>query len=191
MNDITVLLRRWSAGDAAALGEATEQLYPELRRIAAGYLRRESEGHLLQPTALVNEAYLRLATNCGVDFADRKHFFALIARLMRQILIDHARSVNAARRGGGALQVALDDQMVAGAAPGRGVDFILLDSALTELAAFDERKSRLLELRYFAGMSVQEAGEVLGISAATVSREQRIAEAWLSQRMSGSKGGEA
>ena len=161
----------------------TELVYPELRRIAVGYLRREDEGHVLQPTALVNEVYLRLAALCGIEFNDRKHFLALVARMMRQILIDHARNVHAARRGGGAMQVSLDDRS-AGSVTQRGVDFILLDAALTDLGDFDARKARLLELRYFGGMSVQETAEVLGISSATVSREQRVAEAWLSQRMS-------
>jgi RNA polymerase sigma-70 factor, ECF subfamily len=186
-SEITVLLRRWSGGDAAALGTVTELVYPELRRIAVGYLRREDDGHVLQPTALINEVYLRLASLCGIEFNDRKHFLALVARMMRQILIDHARNVHAARRGGGAVQVSLDDRS-SGVQPAtvtqRGVDFILLDAALTALGEFDERKARLLELRYFGGMSVQETAEVLGISSATVSREQRVAEAWLSQRMS-------
>lgn len=167
----------------------TELVYPELRRIAVGYLRREEEGHVLQPTALVNEVYLRLATLCGVEFTDRKHFLALVARMMRQILIDHARNVHAARRGGGAVQVSLDDRtsgLPGGTVSQRGVDFILLDAALTALSEFDPRKARLLELRYFGGMSVQETAEVLGISSATVSREQRVAEAWLSQRMTAS-----
>lgn len=186
-NDITVLLRRWSGGDAEALGTVTELVYPELRRIAVGYLRREDDGHVLQPTALVNEVYLRLATLCGIEFNDRKHFLALVARMMRQILIDHARSVHATRRGGGAVQVSLDDHtsgLRTGSVTQRGVDFILLDGALTALGEFDPRKARLLELRYFAGMSVQETGDMLGISSATVSREQRVAEAWLSKKMS-------
>ncbi len=191
-SEITVLLRRWSSGDNEALGTVTELVYPELRRIAVGYLRREDDGHVLQPTALVNEVYLRLASLCGIEFNDRKHFLALVARMMRQILIDHARNVHAARRGGGAVQVSLDDRsssgLQAGSVTPRGVDFILLDAALTELGAFDARKARLLELRYFGGMSVQETGEVLGISSATVSREQRVAEAWLSQRMTASSG---
>ena len=189
-NEITVLLRRWSGGDAEALGAVTELVYPELRRIAVGYLRREDDGHVLQPTALVNEVYLRLAALCGIEFNDRKHFLALVARMMRQILIDHARSVHAARRGGGAVQVSLDDSgLQAGSITQRGVDFILLDAALTALGDFDPRKARLLELRYFGGMSVQETAEMLGISSATVSREQRVAEAWLSQRMSSSVDG--
>jgi RNA polymerase sigma factor (TIGR02999 family) len=186
-SEITALLHRWTDGDAEALNQLTERVYPELRRIAVGYLRREDHGHVLQPTALVNEVYLRLASLCGVDFNDRKHFLSLVARMMRQILIDHARNVHAARRGGGALQVSLDDNHSAasyGSVEQRGVDFILLDDALTALGEFDSRKARLLELRYFGGMSVQETADALGISPATVSRDQRVAEAWLSQRMS-------
>ena len=182
-----MLLHRWSDGDGDALGALTELVYPELRRIAVGYLRREDDGHVLQPTALVNEVYLRLAKLCGIDFADRKHFLSLVARMMRQILIDHARGVNAVRRGGGAAQVSLDDRSaftIECSVNQRGVDFILLDSALTALGNFDPRKARLLELRYFGGLSVQETAEALGVSPATVSREQRVAEAWLSQRMS-------
>jgi RNA polymerase sigma-70 factor, ECF subfamily len=186
-SEITLLLRRWCAGESEALALATDLIYPELRRIAAGYLNREKANHVLQPTALVNEVYLRLAPICGIEIADRSHFLALVARMMRQILIDHARAVNSSRRGGGTMLLSLDDRPVAAKQPSvvqRGVSFILLDAALDALAELDPRKSRLLELRYFGGMSVQETAEVLGISSATVSREQRLAEAWLSRRMS-------
>jgi RNA polymerase sigma factor (TIGR02999 family) len=183
--DITGLLRSWSGGNADSLAKLTDLVYPELRRIAAGYLRQENPGHILQPTALVNEAYLRFSSIREMDFADRKHFFALAARLMRQILTDHARKVNAARRGGGASLVQLEHHPgLAGSDGLRTVEMILLDGALDDLAAFDERKARLVELRYFGGMSVYEAGEYLGVSPATVSREQRVAEAWLARRMS-------
>lgn len=180
--DVTMLLEQWQQGDASALDQASAIVYPELRRIAHAYLRRERASHTLQPTALVNEAFLRLTSAGQLRFESRRQFYALAAQLMRRILVDYARSYKAAKRGGGAMHVSIDGL---GAADPQPADrFLVLHDALDRLAAIDDRKARVIELRYFGGLSLEETGDVLGISTATAQREQRLAEAWLSRALS-------
>ncbi len=176
-HDITERLLRWSDGDQQALAELMPLVYDELRRIAGRCLDQERADHTLQPTALAHEAYLRLVDLRQMRWKDRAHFFALAAELMRRILVDHARARNAERRGGGARKVALDE--VVDLAAEREVDLIALDDALNSLAGFDARKSRLVELRFFGGLSLDETAEVLGVSQATVVRDWALAKAWL------------
>lgn len=179
--DVTLLLERWSNGDAGALEEVTRVLYSELRMIAVSYFRTERKDHTLQPTALISEAYLRILRLDGVNFSSRNQFLALVAKLMRQILVDHARQLAAVKRGNGAAKVQLEEH---DSSYTPAVDsFLILDDALTRLSAMSERQARIIELRYFAGLGVVEAGEVLGISAPTVTRDQRMAEAWLNQEL--------
>lgn len=180
--DITSLLARWRAGDHQAFDNAAAVVYPELRRIAAAYLRRERPGHTLQPTALINEAFLRLSAAGNLSFENRKHFFALAARLMRQILVDHARSAKADKRGGGVANVPLDS--IQAYAPQVADQFLTVHAALGQLAEFSPRKAQIIELRYFGGLSLEEIAEFLGISVATAHREQRLAEAWLTEKLS-------
>jgi RNA polymerase sigma factor (TIGR02999 family) len=172
---ITSLLRRWSEGDRAALDQLTPLVYDQLRLLAASYLRNERSDHTLQPTALIHEAYLRLIDQ-HQTFSSRKHFYGVAAHLMRIILVDHARTNAAAKRGGGN-KIPLDDIQIAAAS--RSADLLALDEALERLWAFDERKSRAVELRYFAGTSIEETAELLDISVATVRRELRLGENWL------------
>lgn len=181
MGDVTQLLAEWVQGDRGALDQLMPIVYSELRKIAGSYLRRERAGHTLQSTALVHEAWLRLVKQDAASFAGRRQFFALAARMMREILVDHARRANAEKRGGGARTVA---EAVDGAAD-RAFEFLALDEALTRLSRVSPRKTRIIELRYFGGLNVEEAADVLGVSIATISREQRIAEAWLGQAMAG------
>ena len=182
--EVTQLLRRWSAGDAASLDALLPLVYDELRRRAGAYLRNERAGHTLQPTALVHEAYLKLVGGSTIDWKDRAHFFGVAARAMRQVLVDHARARDTVKRGEGQVRVELD---AAGdvAAPARSLDLLDLDRALSKLAALDERQSRLVELRLFAGLTIEESAEVLRISHATVSREWKHAEVWLQREMAG------
>ena len=182
--EVTRLLREWSAGDRTALDRLLPLVYDELRRRAGGYLRHERAGHTLQPTALVHEAYLKLVGGASVDWKDRAHFFGVAARAMRQVLVDHARARGTVRRGEGRVLVALD---AAGgvAAPQRDFGLLDLDRALAKLAGLDERQSRLVELRLFAGLTIEESAEVLNVSHATVSREWKHAEAWLQREMAG------
>ena len=180
---MTQLLRRWSEGDGSVLNQLTPLVYDELRRLAGSYLRRERPDHTLAPTALIHEAYLRLVQQGQPEWQSRSHFFSFAAHLMRQILVDSARSHGAAKRGGAERRIALEDAMIA--SPERTADLLALDEALTKLAVFDERKARALELRYFAGMSVEETAEALGISPRTVDREMRMARAWLFTAMGG------
>jgi RNA polymerase sigma factor (TIGR02999 family) len=182
--EVTRLLRKWSAGDKDALEKLLPLVYDELRRRAGAYLRAERAGHTLQPTALVHEAYLKLVGGDAIEWKDRAHFFGVAARAMRQVLVDHARARNAAKRGEGQVLVALD---AAGDAPTqpRNLDLLDLDRALVKLAGLDERQSRLVELRLFAGLTIEESAEVLQISHATVSREWKHAEAWLQREMTG------
>jgi RNA polymerase sigma factor (TIGR02999 family) len=178
---ITQLLVRWAEGDRSALDSLTPAVYSELRQIAEGYLRRERGGHTLQPTALVNEAWLRLANSAKLSFENRKQFFGLAAQIMRQVLVDYARGANAGKRGGGAPPIALDELEV-----GAAVDldrFLALDEAIDRLAVFSPRQARIVELRYFAGLNGEEMAELLTVSPATISREQKSAEAWLSRAM--------
>ncbi|MBL8230547.1 MAG: sigma-70 family RNA polymerase sigma factor [Bryobacterales bacterium] len=181
--DVTALLKQWAGGDEAALSEVAGAVQQELRKIADGYLRRERAGHTLQPTALVNEAWIRLVRQEDADFDNRRHFFALAAQIMRQILVDHARAAKSAKRGGGMTPVELKDS--AGALdPSNAENFLMLHDALDKLAARHPRHARILELRYFGGLGVNDVADLLEISIATVSRDQKFAEALLSQMMS-------
>ncbi len=181
--DVTRLLQRWGAGDARAMEELLPLLVDELRRLAAAYMRRQPMGHTWQPTALVNEAYLKLAGQSGLSFADRAGFFALAAKAMRQLLVDHARAHHAAKRGGNAVRVTLDEGIAS--LPSRDVDFADLDAALVELGRLDERQARVVELRFFAGLGIEETAAALHLSPATVKREWATARAWLYRRLSG------
>lgn len=181
--EITELLLKWSGGDKAALDQLIPLVYPELRRLARRYMRREAAVHTLQTSALINEAYLRLVTQKGVEWQDRAHFFAVSAQVMRHILIDYARSHRYGKRGAGAQHVALDD--VAIVSEQRAAEFLALDEALTNLAVVDERKSKIVELRFFGGLSVDEIAEVMKVSPITVKREWRAAKAWLNLEISG------
>ena len=174
---VTALLVRWRAGDRKALESLIPLVYEELRSLARHYLRRERSDHTLQSTALVHEAYVRLVGGDPPALQNRSHFFGVAARLMREILVEHARAERAAKRGGGALTLVLEEALQV---PERvDVDVLLLDDALKALARLDERQSRIVELRYFTGLSIDETAEVMGISAATVSREWTTARAWL------------
>ncbi len=182
-HEITKLLLDWRKGDESALERLTPLIYDELRRLADHYLRREQPGHTLQATALVHEAYLQLIDLGNADrpnlpeWQNRAHFFGIAASLMRRILVDHARARAAAKRGGGMAFLPLDEAI--GVPGGRAADVVALDDALKDLATVDERKSRIIELRYFGGLSIEETAEAVGISVATVRRELRLAEAWL------------
>jgi len=174
---ITQLLLAWSSGDRAALEELIPVVYPELRRIAARYLRRERVEHTLQPTALVHEAYVKLVDQERARWQNRAQFFGVAAQLMRRILVDHAREHAAEKRGGGVRPVTLVDAMAA--SPDRGIDVLALDEALARLTALYPEQGRLVELRYFGGLTIEETGEVLGLSPATVKRQWAVARAWL------------
>ena len=176
-SEVTRLLKDWSSGESAALDQLMPIVYSELRRVAAGYLRRERQEHTLQPTALVNEAYLRLIDQKHVNWQNRAHFVGVAAQMMRRILVDHAKSHNRAKRGGGAQRVSLDEAVAL--SEERADELVELDKALTALAAFDERKSRVVELKYFGGLSVEETAEVLQVSVITVARDWKLAKAWL------------
>lgn len=181
--DVTTLLERWRQGDPGALDAASGAVYPELRRIADAYLRRERADHTLQPTALVHEAFIRLTTAGRLHFDSRKQFYALAAQVMRRILVDHARTAKAQKRGGGAARVPLDELSLYH--PEAADRFLVLHDALERLAGVDPRKAQLIELRYFGGLTLEEAAEFLHLSPATIHREQRLAEAWLSDALSG------
>ena len=180
--DVTALLRAWSDGDAAA-GEAVVALvYDQLRRQASRYLARERRDHTLRPTALVNEAYLRLVQQRSIVWQDRSQFFAVAATVMRRLLVDHARQHGASKRG--ALRtVSLEDGEAVALAPAPDLDILALNDALTELAAADPLRARMIELRFFAGLTTEETAEVLGVSTATVTRGWRVARAWLHGRL--------
>lgn len=184
--DVTDLLRAWSAGEPDALARLMPLVYSEMHSIAAAYLRRERVGHTLQATALIHETYLRLVERTHPNWSGRVHFFAAAAALMRRVLVDHARARASAKRGGGALRVALDDRSAAPARP--APDVRDLDRALDALALFDARKARAVELRYFGGLSVEETADVLGVSGATVRLDTRLARAWLQRELSGAAG---
>lgn len=180
---VTTLLRAWSRGDQSALDRLLPQVYGELRRQAGRYMRRQTPGHTLQPTALVHEAYLRLVGSEPVECRDRAHFLALAAKVMRSVLVDHARARSAAKRGSGAVHVTLAAVDSAGT-PATVVDLEALDEALDRFAEIDPEKSRLVELRYFGGLSIEEAAEVLDMSPATVKRQWTTARAWLRRELS-------
>jgi RNA polymerase sigma factor (TIGR02999 family) len=177
--DITQLLSDWSRGDRQALDALTPMVYEELRRLAARYMRREAGGHTLQATALVHEAYARLA-HSEMPLKDRAHLLAFMAQLMRQILVDHARARQAAKRGGGLEQVTLDESVAVSVDSSDQV--LELDALLAELGQFDEMKSRIVEMRFFGGLTNDEVAAALGISPTTLDRELRLAKAWLRHR---------
>lgn len=180
--EITRQLKRWAQGDSGALDVLMPVIYSELRRIAAAYVHSERREHTLQPTALVNEAWLRLARQDHLDFESRRGFFALAAHTMRQVLVDYARMTRAEKRGGGAAAVTLPESL---AVDGAGLDQLLaLDCALEQLAAASPRQARIIELRYFGGLKVEEVALILNVSPASISREQRSAEAWLNRALS-------
>ena len=181
--DITVLLTRWRDGRSGALDDVIVATYPRLRRLAESFLRRESPGHTIQATALVHEIYLLLLRQRKVEFADRSHFYATAAALMRAILRDWARDKSAQKRGGDAMRVPLSEDL--SWVDADSTEFLDLDVALTELEQLDERKARLIELKTFLGCSTEEAAEHLGVSKATADRELRLAKAWLYQRLRG------
>jgi len=180
--EITQLLVDWTGGNKAALDQLMPLVYKELRRLASSYLRRERRDHTLNSVGLVNEAYLRLVDYSNLRWQDRAQFFGLAAQLMRRILIDHARSHRYAKRGGGAHKVSLDDAAVL--TEERAADLVALDDALTSLAEFDPRKSQVVELRFFGGLSIDETAEVMKISSMTVQREWRWAKAYLHREIS-------
>ena len=181
--DVTSLLAAWSEGDEAALARLVPQVYAELHRLAHHQLRAERPGHTLQTTELVNEAYLRLVDTRRIRWESRAHFLGVAAQAMRRILVDTARARGAQKRGGLAPHVSLDE--VAIAAPERDASLVALDAALTALAAVDERKSRVVELRYFGGLTEAETAAVLHVSPETVQRDWRVAKAWLLRQLSG------
>jgi len=176
--NVTELLRNWGEGDVQAMDKLLPLVYNDLRRRAALYLRRERSNHTLQATALVNEAYLRMVDQRKVVWRDRGHFLAVAAQAMRRILVDHARSRNSRKRGGPVENLPLEDVMLAASGEDE-VDVIALDEALSRLATVDARQERLVELRYFVGLSLEEAADVLDISRATATREWTLAKAWL------------
>jgi RNA polymerase sigma factor (TIGR02999 family) len=180
-NEITERLIAWGKGDAAALNELIPVVYQELRRMAGHYLRLENPGHTLQPTALVHEAWLRLIDQTRVNWQNRAQFFGVAAQMMRRILVDHAKTKHREKRGGDAVKLSLDD--VINLSQERAADLIALDDALDTLAAMDERKSRVVELRYFGGFSVEETAQILEVSPDTVMRDWKIAKAWLYQQI--------
>lgn len=185
--NITRLLVQWRQGDQAALDALLPLVYDDLRRIASRHMASERAGHTLQPTALVHEAWLQIADAAGVEWQDRAHFLAIASRLMRQILVHHARSHNADKRGSGAPRVELSEAFdTPASSPNGDCDLLALDLALEKLAAEDERKSRVIEMKYFGGLNNEEIAGVLGISAITVRRDMQVAHAFLLWQMSGS-----
>jgi RNA polymerase sigma factor (TIGR02999 family) len=185
--DVTALLLAWSAGDENALQELIPVVHDELHRIARACMAGERAGHSLQATALVNEAYLRLIGTRHVNWQNRAHFLAMAARLMRRILVDFARSKQYQKRGGGAVRVTLVDDIALSAEPGR--DLVALDEALRALAKIDERKSRVIEMRFFGGLTVEETAESLHVSPETVMRDWKLAKAWLLRQLRQDGGG--
>lgn len=178
---VTELLREWQQGNQSALAELTPLVYDEIRRIAHRFMRRERDGHTLQTTALVNEAYVRLIGHQQNNWNDRAHFFAVTAQVMRHVLVDHARRKHYLKRGGEQEQLPLDE--VAVMSEQRASELVALDEALSALAKLDPRKARVIELRYFAGLSLEETAEVMGVSVMTVRRDWRAAKAWLYREM--------
>lgn len=178
---VTQLLRDWQAGDPSARDQLLEIVYEELRRQAARYLRRERPDHTLQPTALVHEAYLQLIDQNSINWENRAHFFGVAARLMRRILVDHARAHRAEKRGSGQEQLALDEAI--GVPQTKDLNILALNDALDELERMDEQQSRIVELRYFGGLSIEETATVTGVSPATVKREWAMAKVWLQHQL--------
>ncbi len=180
-SDVTQLLKRAQDGDENALNEFMPLVYNELRRVAANQLKTEREDHTLQATALVHEAYLRLLEQTEVDWRNRAHFFSIASEMMRRILVNYAVKRNAKKRGDGATKIALDEAF--SLSNQQDINIVLLDEALTELSEFDEKQARIIELRFFGGLTIEETAEVLEISESTVKREWRIAKAWLKTRL--------
>ena len=182
-NQLTDLLVAWSKGDPIALDQLMPLVEGELRRIAGAYFVRENREHTLQPTALVNEAYVRLIDQRRVDWQNRAHFFAVAARLMRRILVDHARGRHRAKRGGGKPNITLDEGLIL--SPERSAEIIALDEALANLSSMDARKGQVVEMRFFGGMTAEETAQALNISPNTVMRDWRLAKAWLHRELDG------
>jgi RNA polymerase sigma factor (TIGR02999 family) len=180
---VTYLLRAWADGDQQAFDQLLPLVHAELYRLARAYMARERRDHTLQTTALINEAFIRLTGARQLKWQDRAHFFGIAARLMRRVLVDHARARASQKRGGGAHRVSLDNPLVLAAEP--QLDVVALDGALEALAAVDERKSRVVELRFFGGLSVGETAEVLQVSPDTVKRDWRLAKLWLLRELEG------
>jgi RNA polymerase sigma factor (TIGR02999 family) len=174
-------LQQWSSGEEQALDRLLPQIHHELRTLAASYLRRERPDHTLQPTALVNEAFLKLVDQRAVRWQNRAHFFGIAAQAMRRILVDHARAHLASKRGGAMRKVPLHEANLGG--PARDIEVLALDEALTRLAAMDPQQARIVELRYFGGLTMEETAEVMRLSRATIGREWRVAKAWLSAEL--------
>jgi RNA polymerase sigma factor (TIGR02999 family) len=186
--DITALLKAWGQGDRAALDELTPLVYGQLRRLAGRYLRKERAGHSLQTTALVHEAYLRLVRADDAEWHDRVHFFAVCANVMRRILVDHARKRASAKRGGPAVELGgadVDLEQLPAHESERAIELVALDDALTALAAIDPRRARVIELRFFGGLSVEETAAALDVSPQTVMRDWKLARAWLTRELRG------
>lgn len=181
--DITGMLAAWNCGDTNALGRLMDLLYPELRRIAHQYLYRQRAIESLESAALANEAYLKLVRAGGIRCENRAHFLALCSQIIRRILVDHARRRGFAKHGGDALRVPLDQVLLT--AQARGIEVLALDQALEALARLDDRKSRVVELRYFGGLDIEETAEVLGVSVGTAKRDWRMARAWLMAELTG------
>ena len=184
--DVSGLLQAWRGGDVEARDRLLTVVYQELRRRAAAHLRRERAGHTLQPTALVHEVYLRLVKQDRADWQNRAQFFGVASQMMRRILVDRARARNRAKRSGGWARVTLDEEVAQSQA--REVDVLDLDRALSELATFDTRKSQVAELRFFGGLSLEETGQRVGLSVATLEREWQATRAWLYARLTGEPG---
>jgi RNA polymerase sigma-70 factor (ECF subfamily) len=184
-NEVTQLLVEWSNGNQAALEKLMPLVYEELHRLAHRYMGHERAGHTLQTSGLVNEAYLRLIDQSRVQWQNRGHFFGIAAQMMRRVLVDYARNRRYAKHGGGAQRVSFDDARMF--SPERGGDVVALDDALNELATFDPRKSQIVELRFFGGLSIEEAAEVLNVSPGTVMRDWTLAKAWLRRAITGDK----
>jgi RNA polymerase sigma-70 factor (ECF subfamily) len=180
-DSVTELLLRWTGGESDALDALMPAVYAELKRTANALMRRERGGHTLQPTALVHEAWLRLVRQDRVTFEHRKQFFGLAAQVMRRVLVDHARTTKAGKRGGGIEPASLDQVTIA--VEDKAFDLLVLDRALTELRAVDERQAQVIELRYFGGLTLDELAATLNVSAATIARDRRAAEAWLAYAM--------
>jgi len=187
-HQVTELLAAWGKGDEAARDQLMSLVYDELHRLAHGYMRRESPGHTLQTSALVNEAFVRLVDQKKVQWQSRAHFYAIAAQMMRRILVDYARGRNYAKRGGGAIQVSLEESLVV--SDERTTEVVNVHEALERLAEFDARKSQIVELRFFGGLSIDETAEVLSVSPGTVMRDWTLAKAWLRREMTtgGSQG---
>ncbi len=182
-DDVTEALARWREGEPEAIERLLPMVYDELRKVARGYLRKERPGYTLEPTVLVHEAYLRLANQVPPPFRDRLHFYGIVSRIMRQVLVDYARRHGAGKRGGDALRVSLDEgaQLV----DPQAADLLLLDDALERLRAFDARKCRVIELRFFGGLTIDECARLMDLSAPTIVNDTRIARAWLHKEIFG------